>query len=90
MQRRLERRRSILCCTVFFPQALGLPKKLDSFYSRCVSWIPGPLIGCPSSRKFKEPTGEFDGVVYGDGKSDPLRRGEKRTGEKGVRRSNSQ
>ena len=72
MQRRLERRRSIVCCTVFFLQALGLPKKLDSFYSPCVfSWIPGALIGCTSSRKFKVPTGEFDGLVYTDGKGDP-------------------
>jgi hypothetical protein len=72
MQRRLERSRSIVCCTVFFLQALGLPKKLDSFYSPCVfSWIPGALIGCTSSRKFKVPTGEFDGLVYTDGKGDP-------------------
>ena len=63
MQRRLERSRSIVCCTAFFLQALGLPKKLDSFYSHCVfSWIPGALIGCTSSRKFKVPTGEFDRV----------------------------
>ena len=58
MQRHLERRRSIAYCTVFFPQALDLPEKLDSFYSRCVFfWIPGALISCMSSRKFKVPTG---------------------------------